>query len=138
MTEYQFTVTYRAVNGWARGTMTFNEVAESMDEAVLKMRMSFEKSGYIVESYRVYGFIKEFEGATTYNNLSQQSGDTANTSENCQNSRRPLSADEFIGFVRNMYAINGRQAYISVGDRRFEIDRVYYDTENNIVVEARE
>ena len=74
---------------------------------------------------------------TTNNVLGRQSGDTANTPENCQNSIRPLSADEFIGFVRNMYAINDRQAYIKVSDKRFEIDRVLYDTDNNIVVEGR-
>lgn len=83
-------------------------------------------------------YFNEGDWTTTNNILGRQSGDTANTPENCQNSIRPLSADEFIGFVGNMYAINGRQAYISVGDRRFEIDRVYYDTENNIVVEGRE
>lgn len=58
--------------------------------------------------------------------------------ENFQNVKRPLSADEFIGFVRHLYAINGRQAFIKIGDKRFEIDRVYYDAENNIVVEGRE
>lgn len=126
MTEYLFTVIYRAVNGWSEGTMTVSEVAESLDDAVLKMRMSFEKSGYEVVSYRVYGFMKEFEGGLRMG------------CENCHNAKRPLSADEFIGFVRHLYAINGRQAFIKVGDKRFEIDRVCYDTENNIVVEARE
>lgn len=64
MTEYLFAVTYRAVNGWSRGTRTISEVAESLEDAVIKMKICIEKSGYDVVSYRVYGFIKAVEEAS--------------------------------------------------------------------------
>ena len=64
MTEYLFVVTHKTVNGWSRGVMSVNEVAESLEDAVIKMKICVENSGYEVVSYRVYGFIKAVEEAS--------------------------------------------------------------------------